>query len=86
MFVAKTNRSYCSAQMTDAAVSMMPSPYSSNGNRSFGVVVRFRASSIKMNTNSRTDQPAANPARESNAKMVLLVDYINNLERGNVAE
>jgi hypothetical protein len=57
---------------------MTPSPYSPNGNRSFGVVVRFRASFIKMNTNSRTDQPAANPVRESNAKMVLLVDYIDN--------
>jgi hypothetical protein len=57
---------------------MMPSPYSSNGDRSFGVAVRFRTSSIKMNTNSGTDQPAANPVRESNAEMVLLVDYIDN--------
>jgi hypothetical protein len=64
--------------MTDATVNMTPSPYSSNGKRSFGVVVRFRAISIKMNTNSRTDQPAANQVRESNAKLVLLVDYIDN--------
>jgi hypothetical protein len=56
----------------------MPSPYSSNGDRFFGVVVRFRASSIKRNMNSRTDHPAANPDRESNVKMVLLVDYIDN--------
>jgi hypothetical protein len=42
------------------------------------VVVRFRASSIKMSTNSRTDKPAANPVRESNAKIVSLVDYIDN--------
>jgi hypothetical protein len=78
MFTAKTNHSYYSAQMMDTTVSMMPSPYNSNGKRSFGVVVTFRASSIKMNTNSRTNQPAANPVRESNAKMVLLVDYIDN--------
>jgi hypothetical protein len=57
---------------------MTPSPYNSNGKKSLGMVVRFRASSIKTNTNSRTDQPAANPVRESNAKMVLLVDYIDN--------